>query len=110
MTESISNLLTPSDVAEMLKISEQTVYKHRRRFYGFKPAGLGILRFRKEIINGIMEGQDPEALVLQFPISERFICGKRVQDKKRSSSGQGKKKRRAKKDSDINRHGLLDSL
>jgi len=39
------NLLTPKDVAELLQISEKTVYKHRRKFCGFNPAGLGVLRF-----------------------------------------------------------------
>ena len=52
-------LLTPAEVAELLQIAEKTVYKHSRALCGFKPAGLGFLRFRREIIYDIMEGQDP---------------------------------------------------
>lgn len=115
MKENISKsapepLLTPSDVAELLNISEKTVYKHSEKFCGFKPAGLGILRFRKEIIYGIMEGQDPETLVLQFPVSEQAVCGKGVQNQKRSSLSKREKKKRAESSTEENRHGLLGGL
>lgn len=40
-------LLTPAEVAELLQIAEKTVYKHSRALCGFKPAGLGFLRFRR---------------------------------------------------------------
>ena len=104
-------LLTPTDVAELLQISEKTVYKHSREFFGFKPAGLGILRFRKEIIYGIMEGQDPKALVLQFPVSERNLCGERVQNEKRSGDGKGREKKRTKESTTkSNRHGIFGGV
>ena len=103
-------LLKPSKVAELLNMSEKTVYKHRKKLYGFKPAGLGILRFRKEIIYGIMEGQDPKALVLQFPVSETIICGKRIQNQKRSCISKRGKKKDAEKPTETNRHGLLGSM
>lgn len=103
-------LLKPSNVAELLNMSEKTVYKHRKKLYGFKPAGLGILRFRKEIIYGIMEGQDPKTLVLQFPVSKQALCGKRVQNKKGSSCSKGRKEKDAEKSTEANRHGLLGSM
>jgi len=100
-------LLTPSDVAELLQISEKTVYKHRERFYGFNPAGLGILRFRGEIIYGIMEGQDPEALVLQFPVSKNELRGQGVSDKTGGVRSQGRKKKTIKSTADKGRHGIF---
>ena len=103
-------LLTPSEVAELLQISEKTVYKHSDKLCGFKPAGLGILRFRKEIIYGIMEGQDPKTLVLQFPVSKRDIRSERVQDQKRSSVSKRRKKKSTEKSTEANRHGLCGSL
>ncbi len=103
-------LLTPSDVAELLQISEKTVYKHSGKFCGFRPAGLGILRFRKEIIYGIMEGQDPKTLVLQFPVSDSNLCRKRIPNKKGSGSSKGRKTERVENPTSIDRHGLLGSL
>jgi len=100
-------LLTPADVAELLQISEKTVYKHRKKLGGFNPAGLGVLRFRQEIIYGIMEGQDPKRLVLQYRISEEIICRERIQDKDRSQIRQRRKTESDKKSADKNRHGLF---
>ena len=100
-------LLTPADVAELLQVSEKTVYKHRNKLCGFNPAGLGVLRFRKEIIYGIMEGQEPEALVLQFPVSKGNVCRKRIQNKKGSNISPRKQKKRIKRETDENRHGLF---
>ncbi len=52
-----TQLLTPSDVAELLQISVRTVYDHARRLGGFYPAGIKVLRFRPEVIYGSVEGQ-----------------------------------------------------
>ncbi|WP_083927883.1 helix-turn-helix domain-containing protein [Desulfobacter curvatus] len=105
-----NKLLTPSDVAELLQISENTVYKHVKKLGGFKPGGIGVWRFRQEVIYGIMEGQDPETLVLQFSVSKRNLCGQGIQDKNGSGGRSGKKKGRCKEKSDLNRHGLLDAM
>ena len=100
-------LMTPTDVAELLQISEKTVYKHSKVLFGFRPAGLGILRFRREIIHGIMEGQDPRHLALQFPVSRTEVCKQRVPHKKRSSSGYGGKAKRVKKPASADPYNLL---
>ena len=104
-----NKLLTPSDVAELLQISENTVYKHVKKLGGFKPGGIGVWRFRQEVIYGIMEGQDPETLVLQFSVSKRNLCSQGIQDKKGSDGRSGKKKGRFKEKSDLNRHGVITS-
>ena len=103
-------LLNPTDVAKLLRISEKTVYKHREKLCGFKPAGLGVLRFRKEIIYGIMEGQDPKTLVLQFPVSKRDLCIERVQNQTRSSDSKRREKKSSEKSTTSNRHGLFGGL
>ena len=53
----ISSLLTVKDVAGLLQIKERTVYDNRKALGGFYPAGIKVLRFRAEVIYGIMEGQ-----------------------------------------------------
>ena len=111
MTGSRPKLLTPKDVAELLQISEKTVYKHRRKFCGFNPAGLGVLRFRGEIIKGIMEGQDPKALVLQFPVSGGKLCSKGVYRQAGSRGSQSKTKTRNKTSKDKRtRHGIFRGM
>ncbi len=49
-------LLTPKQVAELLSISVRTVYDHSIRLGGFYPAGIKALRFRRDVIEAIMEG------------------------------------------------------
>ena len=49
-------LLTPKQVAEILNLSVRTVYDHRIRLGGFYPAGIKALRFRRDVIEAIMEG------------------------------------------------------
>jgi len=63
----MSSLLTLEEVAAFLNISTRTVYDHAREWGGFYPGGVRRLRFRKEIIFGIMEGKEPSALLIQFP-------------------------------------------
>ena len=89
-----NKLLTPSDVAELLQNSENTVYKHVKKLGGFKPGGIGVWRFRQEVIYGIMEGQDPEALVLQFSVSKTKFTqpGDSKQKRKRRQLGQKERK------------------
>jgi len=49
-------LLTPKQVAELLSLSVRTVYDHSIRLGGFYPAGIKALRFRRDVIEAIMEG------------------------------------------------------
>ncbi|HCY83945.1 MAG TPA: hypothetical protein DHV36_02290 [Desulfobacteraceae bacterium] len=100
-------LMTPAEVAELLQISEKTVYKHRSKLCGFKPAGLGVLRFRQEVIYGIMEGQDPQRLVLQFPVSDPNVCRPGLQNQSRGQDRQRRKKKAGQRPKDRNRHGLF---
>ena len=58
----ISMLLTPIDVAKLLQISVRTVYDNKSRLGGFYPAGIKVLRFRQEVIDGILRGQGSGAL------------------------------------------------
>jgi Helix-turn-helix domain len=53
-SEEIMNnpLLTVSDVAKFLQISERTVYDRARELGGFFPVGIRVLRFKPEIIYG----------------------------------------------------------
>lgn len=52
-------LLTPEQVADLLQISVKTVKKAsvRQRLGGFYPVGLRALRFRPEVIRGVLAGQ-----------------------------------------------------
>ena len=100
-------LLTPPDVAELLQISEKTVYKHQKQLGGFNPAGSGILRFKQEIINGIIERQETKTLLLQFRASRQNLCKEKLQEKKGRSNSPRQTKRRGHQPTDKNRHGLF---
>jgi hypothetical protein len=82
-------LLTPKDVAVLLSVSVRTIYDNYQRLGGFYPAGIKRLRFREEVINGIMEGQKPEGLVLQVSSSEQTIRQPGLLYQKRGNSRQG---------------------
>lgn len=58
----MTQLLTPSDVAELLQISVRTVYDHSDRLGGFYPLGIRRLRFRPEGIYEHLEGQEKGVL------------------------------------------------
>ena len=49
-------LLMPKQVAELLYLSVRTVYDHSIRLGRFYPAGIKALRFRRHVIEAIMEG------------------------------------------------------
>jgi len=51
-------LLTPEEVASVLKISVRAVYKHKKSLCGIYPAGIKVLRFREDVINDIIQGQE----------------------------------------------------
>ena len=50
-------LLTSKKVAELLNLSVRTIYGHRNRLDGFYPAGINDLRFRRDMIEAIVEGR-----------------------------------------------------
>jgi hypothetical protein len=84
-------LLTPKQVAELLSLSVRTVYDHSIRLGGFYPAGIKALRFRKDVIEAIMEGH---TITNNRP--ERAIPGK----------FRSKKDFQSDPTADPNRHGL----
>ncbi len=103
-------LLTVKDVARLLNVSPRTVYEHARQWGGFYPAGLRALRFKPDIIHGIMEGQDPQGLAALYPVREESLRRSRTKDEApplRSEHGPRRNNRVVKKDP--NRHGLLNS-
>ncbi len=75
-------LLTPENVAKLLAINVQTVYRHAKSLGGFYPAGIQCLRFREDYINDIMEGQPRMAVQFQVPTAEVQL--EEVQNKKGS--------------------------
>ena len=74
-------LLTVKDVARLLQIDPGTVYKRQKELGGFKPAGLGSLRFTWEVINGILLGPGAETLAVSIQAQRDQIHRKRLQDK-----------------------------
>ena len=62
--------LTKEDVARLLQISIQTVYDHKKELGAFYPVGMRVLRFRREVINGILEGPKDAPLEIQVRIPE----------------------------------------
>ena len=96
-------LLTPKQVAALLQISTRTVYDNARKLGGFYPAGIRVLRFRREDINAIMQNP-PGGLEVGVSTQEETVpaggpqgmdggqrTGKWLEDQKRL---------------DPNRHGL----
>jgi hypothetical protein len=67
-------LMTAEDVARCLKISLRTVYENKNRLGGFYPAGLKVLRFRKDIIDGFMAGQETQGLAVRLPVPREDLC------------------------------------
>ena len=99
MTTTPPKLLKPKDVAEILKVSVKTVYKHQRRLCGFHPAGIGCLRFRQEDIYNIIEHSFRMAELNQIESkSIKEISRKRLIPSKKYLN----------KSKDPNRYGLLD--
>jgi len=109
LTNLVKKLLTPSDVADLLQISEKTVYKHKNKFGGFYPAGLRILRFKQEVVHGIMEGQNSPALVLQVPVPGQELYGQGIQGQEGGRGSKGCEKKRS-KNPDKNRHGIFGGM
>jgi hypothetical protein len=83
------NLLTPNQVAEILQISTRTVYENKHRLGGFYPAGIRVLRFRKEVIYGLMEKQETEGLGIRFPVQGKTLRRQGIQNEGGGQSRQG---------------------
>jgi len=111
MTGTRQKLLTPTDVAELLQVSEKTVYKHKHRFGGFYPAGLKVLRFRGDIIDGILQEPKTEGLDISVSVPGEELRKSRIQDQKRSTRRKGSSKKRIKRPvARSNRHGIFGSV
>jgi hypothetical protein len=102
-------LLTVRDVAKLLKMSARTVYKRQRELGGFKPAGIGCVRFDPEVINGILLGPRAETLAIPIQTRRDQIYRKRIQDQERfRRSGSGTSKGvKGRSTSDADPYGLL---
>ena len=102
-------LMTVKEVARCLKISIRTVYDNQNRLGGIYPAGIKVLRFRKDIIDGIMEGQKTRGLEIQLCVSrEELRRGKPSHQGRCQKSERRPKERGQKKYAQTNpsRHGL----
>ena len=88
-TDNMEQLLTPKQVANLLQISSRTVYDNKHRLGGFYPAGIKCLRFRKEIIDGILEGSGSKGLGVSVSIPGEKLRGPRIQNQEGSPSCPG---------------------
>jgi hypothetical protein len=82
-------LLTTSEVARLLYLSEKTVYAQRQRLDGFYPAGIRALRFRKEDIYAIMEGPQERQLAASISTSGPAPQQDRIQNEGRGPHQHG---------------------
>lgn len=102
-------LMTPKEVARCLKISVRTVYDNQNRLGGIYPAGIKVLRFRKDLIYGLMEGQKAPGLEVQLSVSGKNLRGWRSSYKSGSQKSKGRSKGRGQKkyaQTNPARHGL----
>ena len=101
------NLLTPEQVAKFLQISIRTVYENKDRLGGFYPAGIKVLRFRKEVIYGIMEGQKAEGLGIRLSVQGQKVRRQGIQNQGRGKGVQGETQEGGQEhQTDPTRHGL----
>lgn len=101
------NLLTPTQVAELLQISTRTVYENKHRLGGFYPAGIRVLRFRKEVIYGIVEGQETKRLGIRLSVQGQEVRRQGIQNQGRGKGIQGETQEGSQKhQTDPTRHGL----
>ena len=87
----VDSLLTPQDAARHLKISVRTVYQNANRLGGFYPFGLRVLRFRKEVICGNLEGPGYPNLEMEIPVPAQAIWRGRIPNQARSLRREGGK-------------------
>ena len=102
--------LTPKEVAEILKVSPEWVYKHAKEYGGIKIGRL--VRFSKRLFNKIIEevisGSLPASQQLDVRLCEKCeeIPGGRIPDPPRSSGSRSQGKDNSAKD----KYGLLKAL
>ena len=109
-------IMTPEEVAEFLKVSVKSVYKHQKELGGKKLGGS--LRFpSKEDLYERLFRQGKEALEVRIQRPERALHSAELQHKKGGSAGGGAKKGGAKKSATggiggdaPNKYGLLDAM
>ena len=80
MVARIEVLYTVEEVAQILKVDIRTVYDHRKRLGGFYPAGIRVLRFRKEEIDGIVARPDTQGLEVRGPSQRQEADRRGIQD------------------------------
>ena len=85
----IGVLMTVEDVAALLNISECAVYEHKDSLGGFYPANIRVLRFRPEVIYGVMEGQSPQGLAIRVPAQGETVRRGRPRKQKGGNGGPG---------------------
>jgi len=104
----MENLLTVKDVAKKLNIKPRTVYDNAQKLGGFYPFGINVLRFRPEVINGGMEGQNAQGLALRIPVSGGAVRRGRPRKQTGGNVSQGRTPERNQGiiKTDPSRHGL----
>lgn len=80
-------LLTPQEVASLLQVSVKTVYAHAVKLGGFYPGGIRVLRFKREAVYGLMEGQGKGRLEVQLRVQKTELRRGGIPDQKRGKSG-----------------------
>ena len=102
--------LTPREIAKILKVSPEWVYKHAKEYGGVKIGRL--VRFSKKIFNKIIEevisGGLPASQQLDVRLREeqQEIPGGRIQNSSGGSGSGGQSKNNSTKD----KYGLLKAL
>jgi hypothetical protein len=105
MDMEIKPLLTPEKVAEILQISVEAVYKHKHALCGFYPAGIKVLRFREDVIDGIIQNVNGRVAV-RVPEEREALQRQRIQYQSRGESSTGKAPERNIRRQNPSRHGL----
>lgn len=100
----MKKLLTPENVAELLQVSVECVYRNKKALCGFYPAGIKVLRFQEEVLNGII--QNSAGLEVRVPKKREEIHRQRFPKEIGSQSSNGGAKKRDSSRQKPNRHGL----
>jgi hypothetical protein len=72
------SLLTPQEVADLLKISLRTVFRYREALNGFYPFGTRALRFRAAAIYDAMEGMGQRKAAQVQPERREILNRKKI--------------------------------
>ena len=101
-------LLTPKDVSKLLKIGMSTVYDHANKLGGFYPAGIRVLRFKKDYVYGLLERSQDQKMEISVSIPGADVLQAWLRDEKRRHDGQGIASESIKRESrtDDRRHGF----